>query len=117
MTSRACSEPMQAHESRARVLSPASGALSHVSSPAVSPLSLAAGKGRGARLSLRPSHPKGAKEHATRHTLPGLSGRLIVLPLAILPKTTSRGQSIQVDQVSHLRRVSLPAAALRRVQP
>lgn len=52
MTSRARTKPMQAHESRARGFqSPAPGALSHVSSPAVSPLSLAAGKGRGARPS------------------------------------------------------------------
>ena len=70
MTSRACSQPMQAHESRARGSQPpASGALSHVSSPAVSPPSLAAGKGRGARLSLRPSHPKGVPEQTTRRRL------------------------------------------------
>ena len=117
MTSRACSQPMQAHESRARVLSPASGAYSHVSSPAVSPLSLAAGKGRGARLSLRPLDPRRSPEHSRRRGLPSLGAPIIHLQLRVSLHAERNRQALNVDQVSHLRRVSLPAARRCRVQP
>ena len=115
MTSRACSQPMQAHESRARGSQPpASGALSHVSSPAVSPLSLAAGKGRGARSVSRPLNPCRVPEHSRRRGLPSLGAPIIHLQLRVSLHAERNRQALNVDQVSHLRRVSLPAAALRQ---
>ena len=109
MTSRACSQPMQAHESRARGLQPASGAQFLSSSPAFRPR--LAGKGRGARLSLRPLHPNRIPEVLRSIGFPGHAEALVFGSLAHFPPAQRVPHSIQV--YSHLRRVSLPALACR----
>ena len=112
MTSRACSQPMQAHESRARGSQPpASGTYSHVSSPAVSPLSLAAGKGRGARLSLRPSHSKGVPEQTTRRRLSRPGQNIIQLQLRVSLHAERDCQAFNVDPISHAAAPQLREAA------
>lgn len=111
MTSCVRHKPWQeTHESRARVLSPASGAQFLWSSPAFRPR--LAGKGRGARLSPRPLHPNRIPEGLRSIGFPGHAEALVFGSLAHFPPAQRVPHSIQV--YSHLRRVSLPAARLRR---
>ena len=117
MTSRACSQPMQAHESRARGSQPlASGALSHGYSPA-SFFSPAGEAGRGARSVSRPPNPCRIPEHSRRRGLPSLGAPIVHLQLRVSLHAERDCQAFNVDPISHLRRVSLPAARRCRVQP
>ena len=97
MTSRACSQPMQAHESRARGLQPASGAYSHVSSPAVSPLSLAAGKGT-------PIQPRGSERLTGLFDMPGLFDFTRTRPVVSPETVQAHVSAVQQVQAAKARR-------------